>query len=110
MENTSGGGAGGTIILLVLLGALGYFKYDGLDGALATILYGILFIAIFSLMGLIPLVGQIVYCIAGYFWLSPLVLGFIGIEPSWVTAIIFWLGLGYSLVFSIFILIAFFGD
>jgi len=84
MSDSCKAGGGGIGIFLIIFPALGYFVYDGIDGAFAMAILWIAYGAI-ALTALIPFIG-----IGLQYWLSmeialPVIISFTGIEPTWLT-------------------------
>ena len=85
----SGGGIGTGWALIILWTALAYFVYDGIEGAIAVVILGVLF-GLAILIALIPFCGVVIQVLVMYFLIWPWVSNFTGIEATWLTLLIFW--------------------
>ena len=93
---------GGGFSLSLLFAAIGYFVYGGPDGAVSIFILSIV-LALTSLLGLIPVVGPILYAVIGYKWIIPKVLRLAEISGSKLTGFIFVLYLVISIIYTLIV-------
>lgn len=74
----------------LLWAALGYFVYEGVDGAAAIVILAT-FYAVSILLAFIPFCGVIIQGLTMHFLIWPLVVSFTGIYDTWLTGLIFWM-------------------
>ncbi|MDE1854429.1 MAG: hypothetical protein KGI38_11880 [Thaumarchaeota archaeon] len=87
-------------MFLVIAFILGYFVYgQSFAGGLSTVLLAFL-TEIAAFVGLIPVAGPILYYVFAGPWIQSWTLGFTQLQGTWVSQLIFWLGLGFSIVIS----------
>lgn len=73
----------------LLIAALGYFVYGGINGALAIfVLYSLS--GLLALLGFIPVLGVILTYIVNDLFVFPVVFSLTGITATWLTSLIFW--------------------
>jgi len=100
-------GLGFDFLLVVLFGALGYFVYHGVDGALAMVILTILY-ALATLLSLIPFFGAFVQWLVMTYAINPFVFHLTHIHYTWLVAVAFWvylaLGIIITLIMSLIVL------
>lgn len=90
-----GGMRSGTLILLpniifvALFALLGYFMYGGTDGALGVLVL-VLALSVFSVIGLIPYIGFLVFSGIAYFWLIPSVARTVNLPDGFIGDWLYW--------------------
>ena len=90
------------IFATMILSLIAYFYYgESLSGCLVVLLMGLLF-GLISVVGLIPIIGPVLYWVLTYYWLYPLLLSWAGISPSWITVVILFCGFVVSMILSYF--------
>ena len=87
-------------LLVVLFGALGYFVYHGVGGALAMVILTILY-AFASLLSLIPFAGAFVQWLVMTFAINPFVFHLTHIHYTWLVAVAFWVYLALGIIMTI---------
>ena len=77
----------------LLVAALGWFVYGGLDGAFGMVIFGTL-TALSILIALIPFgVGIVLQALVLFLWLIPTAFSFTGLYHTWIT----WLDIGIAM-------------
>ncbi len=99
-------GLGLDFLLVVLFGALGYFVYHGVDGALAMVILTILY-ALATLLSLIPFAGAFVQWLVMTYAIKPFVFHLTHIHSTWLTFAAFWVYLGLGIVITIIMTLPF---
>lgn len=89
--------------LTILFSVLGYFVYGNWEGALAVFVFSFI-IGIIKYLGIIPILGPILYWIIAKGLVIPKIFELTGIYGTWLTGLIFWLGFTISMIVTIFIL------
>jgi hypothetical protein len=92
-------GIGIDFLLVLLFGALGYFVYHGVGGALAMVILTILY-ALASLLSLIPFVGAFVQWLVMSYAIKPFVFHLAHIHSTWLTFVAFWVYLGLGIIIT----------
>ena len=92
-------GLGFDFLLVVLFGALGYFVYHGVGGALAMVILTILY-ALATLLSLIPFAGAFFQWLVMTFAIKPFVFHLTHIYSTWLTSAAFWVYLGLGIVMT----------
>jgi hypothetical protein len=80
--------------------ALGYFVYGGLDGALAVFILSFLY-GLCLFLALIPFAGAAIQYLVMDRLVTPWVFSLARIEPTWLTALMFWVTLAEGAVFTL---------
>jgi len=93
-------GLGFDFLLVVLFGALGYFVYHGVDGALAMVILTILY-ALATLLSLIPFFGAFVQWLVMTYAINPFVFHLTHIHYTWLVAVAFWVYLALGIIITI---------
>jgi len=93
-------GLGFDFLLVVLFGALGYFVYHGVGGALAMVILTILY-ALATLLSLIPFFGAFVQWLVMTYAINPFVFHLTHIHYTWLVAVAFWVYLGLGIIITI---------
>ena len=93
-------GIGIDFLLVLLFGALGYFVYHGVGGALAMVILTILY-ALASLLSLIPFAGALVQWLVMTYAINPFVFHLTHIHYTWLVAVAFWVYLGLGIIMTI---------
>jgi hypothetical protein len=100
-------GLGFDFLLVLLFGALGYFVYHGVGGALAMVILTILY-AFAGLLSLIPFFGAAVQWAVMAYAINPFVFHLTHIHYTWLVAVAFWvylaLGIIITLIMSLIVL------
>lgn len=68
---------------------LGYLVYGDIFLSLGLVMYAFVF-NILSVIGCIPIIGQIIYYFVGLNWLQPSIFGLTGLYASDLVSVIFW--------------------
>jgi len=92
-------GLGFDFLLVVLFGALGYFVYHGVGGALAMVILTILY-ALATLLSLIPFAGAFIQWLVMTYAIKPFVFHLTHIHSTWLTFAAFWVYLGLGIVIT----------
>lgn len=79
------GGIGATPFIFA---AIGYFVYGGLDGAIGMFLLAFAS-NLTALVCVVPFIGIGIYYVLATEIVYPYILNFAGIEPTWLTAVLF---------------------
>jgi len=95
-------GLGFDFLLVVLFGALGYFVYHGVGGALAMVILTILY-ALATLLSLIPFFGAAVQWAVMAYAINPFVFHLTHIHYTWLVAVAFWVYLALGIIMTIII-------
>jgi len=93
-------GLGFDFLLVVLFGALGYFVYHGVGGALAMVILTILY-ALATLLSLIPFAGAFVQWLVMTYAINPFVFHLTHIHYTWLVAVAFWVYLGLGIIITL---------
>jgi len=93
-------GLGFDFLLVVLFGALGYFVYHGVGGALAMVILTILY-ALATLLSLIPFAGAFIQWLVMTYAINPFVFHLTHIHYTWLVAVAFWVYLGLGIIMTI---------
>jgi len=99
-------GLGLDFFLVLLFGALGYFVYQGVNGALAMVILTILY-ALATLLSLIPFFGAFVQWLVMAYAINPFVFHLTHIHYTWLVAVAFWVYLGLGIVITAIMTIPF---
>jgi hypothetical protein len=84
-NNTAGELISKSVTGSLLMAALGYFVYSGLDGAFGMIVFGSI-LGLSLLIAIIPYgIGFIAQVCILFFWLIPLLFEFTGLYHTWLT-------------------------
>ncbi len=94
--------------LPILSMLLGYFVYGGLNGALGMGLLSIL-AGITIMLGLIPVLGNIIQYVLLKSWLFPEVLAFVGLKATWLTGVLLWCNVVSGIILSLIIIVVVIG-
>ena len=86
--------------IILLFSAIGYFVYGGLHGFFGILILGIL-IELVSLLGLIPILGIILYWFVSKTYIIPWVLNLTGLTSTWVINMLFVFGLLVAIFLSL---------
>lgn len=81
-DYTAGGGS--TIVWMLFWAVLGFFVYDGLNGALAMIVLSFLF-GLAALLSIIPVVGVFIQYYVSITYILPFIINLTGITATWLT-------------------------
>ena len=92
-------GIGIDFFLVLLFGALGYFVYHGVDGALAMVILTILY-ALATFVSLIPFAGAAIQWAIMTYAINPFVFHLTHIHSTWLTFVAFWVYLGLGIVMT----------
>ncbi len=93
--------SGGSGIFFVLIAfILGFFEYgQSIAGGLAVVLLSVVE-ALAALVGLIPVGGPFLYYFFTGNWGLAWTLSFTGLVGTWVTSLVFWIGLLFSVALT----------
>jgi hypothetical protein len=92
-------GIGIDFFLVILFGALGYFVYGGVGGALAMVILTILY-ALATFLSLIPFAGAFFQWLVMTYAIRPFVFHLTHIHSTWLTFAAFWVYLGLGIVLT----------
>jgi hypothetical protein len=92
-------GLGFDFLLVLLFGALGYFVYHGVGGALAMVILTILY-ALAGFLSLIPFAGAAIQWAVMAYAINPFVFHLAHIHYTWLVAVAFWVYLGLGIVMT----------
>ena len=87
-------------VLTLLFSAIGYFLYGGLNGFFGVFILCIL-LDFAALLGIIPVVGVVLYYFIGKITIMPWIFSFTGINATWLTNVIFWLDFVGAIVLTV---------
>lgn len=98
---------GGISSIMLIIMAIAYFVYGGLDGVFGIVIYEVL-AGVCVLFGFIPFIGFIITALAITYWISPFVWDFTGLYPTLLTDFIFGFVVVIALIISFVMTLAIF--